>query len=428
MTATTLPRSADQLTGLAPDDVIERWEQRGLAALSDAALVELAARHLAVPRRAPADSFVLHAPLELMARSGLLRYVDPAGRERARQRIAWLAAAYDAVEPLEPVAPANASSVRGPSLTEAVDAGDLVAIDRAATALATSASATELTGALTDLVLPRLAAAGHGSIFLYQLPRLLAADPSAALMARGLLREIGRHPDWALTWMDHRDPSLAPTGDLVDRLRHHPDVGDPGSHFIFPTMSLVERTGLAEELLASATVGLSIADARRDLLRTAAWSMLQDDPTHAPYGWSHALTMPQAALGIAQASAHPGRAIAVAATFVLGFRATLGAVVLRPSWEPTVRHDLDPTTFLDAGPAGAAAAIWHAGPESVADHVAQLAGFAAVHSDAHLAKYTLACLDATRDDPTAGRLYLAAAAFLAGWWRANGSDDSLFAG
>jgi hypothetical protein len=281
---------------------------------------------------------------------------------------------------------------------------------------------------LADLVVARLSAAGHGSIFLYHLPRLLAADPAAAGMARGLLREIGRRPDWELTWMDQRDPGLTPTRDLADRLRGVPMAGDPGSNFIQPTMSLVERSGLAAELLAQSTLGLGAADARRDLLRVAAWSMLQDDPRRAPYGWTHALTMPQAAIGVAPSCPDPGRAVAVAATFVLGFRATQGSVILDPAWEPARRDDLDTTTFLDDGPDGAASAIWYATGDEYRARVTRLITFAALHVDAHLAKYTLACLDATRDDPDAGRLFMAAAAYLAGWWRTDGhDDDDLFA-
>jgi hypothetical protein len=421
----------DQLAGLAAAEVTDQWQRRGLVASSDAQLVGLAARRLAVPRHAPADSFVLHAPLELMARSGLLRHVSAVDRERARQRIVWLAATYDAIEPIAPSGSAAGSgppaNVDGSALAAAVRSGDLDAIDGAAVALATSTTAVELVGALADIVVPSLAAAAHGSIFLYQLPRLLAADPSAPLMARGLLREIGRHPDWSVGWIEHRDPELVASGDLVDRLRGHPDIGDPGSHFIHPTMSLVERSGLAQELLASSTLGISVPEARRALLRTAARSMLQDDPAHAPYGWSHALTMPQAVLGIAHATADPVRTIAVAATYVLGFRATLGSTLLESSWRPAPRPDLDAANFLDAGPHGAAAAMWHAAPGALDDHLAQVVGLAATHHDAHLAKYTLACLDAARDDPAAARLFLAAAAHLAGWWRANDPDDGLFA-
>ena len=45
-----------------------------------------------------------------------------------------------------------------------------------------------------------------------------------------------------------------------------------------------------------------------------------------------------------------------------------------------------------------------------------LATRAAMHHDAHLAKYTLACLDAAAWDASFAHLYLAAAARLHGVW------------
>ena len=99
-------------------------------------------------------------------------------------------------------------------------------------------------------------------------------------------------------------------------------------------MSLVERSGLAAELLDAPTRSRDVARATRELSRVAAWSMLQDDPTHAPYGWAIASSMPQGVLGIADCCADPRDAIAVAATYVLGFRATQGTVALDPEWLP----------------------------------------------------------------------------------------------
>ena len=52
-----------------------------------------------------------------------------------------------------------------------------------------------------------------------------------------------------------------------------------------------------------------------------------------------------------------------------------------------------------------------------------LATNAALHHDAHLVKYTLACFDAAEADPPQRRLYLAAAASLAGYWAQQPSDD-----
>jgi hypothetical protein len=143
-----------------------------LDVLSDGELIERSAARLAVPRRDPADSFVLHAPLELMARAALLRLVEPAARDAARRRIAWLVETYEEAAPAE-VPQASPNGDRAvPALTDAIAAGDLEAVDRATTALAAATTAPELVGRLADVVLPRLGAAAHGAIFLYHLPRL----------------------------------------------------------------------------------------------------------------------------------------------------------------------------------------------------------------------------------------------------------------
>jgi len=147
-------------------------------------------------------------------------------------------------------------------------------------------------------------------------------------------------------------------------------------------------------------------------------SMLQDDPAHAPYGWSHCLTMPQATLGIARACAEPRHAVAVAATYVLAFRSIHGRVALDPAWQPNEPTSTNVLAALGSSPEGAAAAVWHAAPSERASIIARLATRAAAHHDAHLVKYTLACFDAAHVDPAAERLYLAAAAYLGAWWTA----------
>ena len=70
--------------------------------------------------------------------------------------------------------------------------------------------------------------------------------------------------------------------------------------------------------------------------------------------------------------------------------------------------------------------MWHAAPDDLAAITARLATAAAVHPDAHLAKYTLACFDAAHADPPATQLFLAAAAFLGAWWAQRPlTDDPL---
>ncbi len=389
---------------------------------TDAQLADGVSARLAHPKVAAADSFILHAPLEALARTALLPLVEPSARAAARERLAWVGETYTAAgEELGPAAPRayDGIDVATAHLVAAIDAGDLDDADATAAWLGATVTPIELARLLADDVIPRLSAAAHGSIFLYLLPRVAPRSPVAAGALRGLARELARYPDWRLHWQDHRPRHATGGADLVAALRRPPSPGDPGSDFIFPTMSLVESSGLAAELLDGPTRSADVRTATRDLLRLAAASMLQDDPAHAPYGWSHCLTMPQSVLGLAQmGAADPSTATAVAATFVLGFRSTQGTVAVDPDQVPAPSTAPDPVEALDGSPAEAAAAAFHADDDQAAAVLARLASKAAAHEDAHLAKYTLACVDAARADPDARRLFLAASAHLAAWWKA----------
>ena len=277
---------------------------------SDALVCDAAAARIARPKRAPADSFVLHAPLELLARMALLPLVAPGARAEARARIAALGESYAAAgaEIEEPAprrydAPERAAS----DLLHALAAGELDDADAAAAWLAAALAPEALVRALGDDVIPRLAAAAHGSIFLCNLPRIAPRSAAVARTLRGLVRELALERTWRLGWYRERRPGVRATDDLALRLLAPPSPGDPGSSFIYPIMHLVETSGLAAELLDAPTRGLDPAAAGRALSRVAAWSMLQDASEHAPYGWSHCLSMPQAVLGIAHACADPRR-------------------------------------------------------------------------------------------------------------------------
>jgi hypothetical protein len=178
---------------------------------------------------------------------------------------------------------------------------------------------------------------------------------------------------------------LAPA--LFDCLAAPPRV-ETSSNSIAETMLAIERDGYAAHILAAATDGMTVPTARRILLRVAALSMLLDDPAHAPYGWTHCFTLPQAILSLEDVASDVTRVVRIAATYSLGFRATLGRVRLQ-SGSMADRH---PSTR------------------------AQLVERAAIHADAHLVKYTIACLVAADRDPQESTLYLAAAAHLGAWW------------
>jgi hypothetical protein len=388
---------------IAADDVIGTYHRDGLDSWSDARIVGAAAGVIARPKVAPADSFVLHAPLELLARAALLRNVRPEARERARQRIVWLASTYAAAgealedgEVYESRSPASAAR----DLVAALAAGDLDDVDRIACWLGAAATPQELRTLLAEAVAASLAAAAHVSILLYLLPRVAPGTHGTGALLRGPARELARYPEWRLRWFE--EPGGPPvTGSLEEALLDVPHLGVPGSTFIFPLMDQAERSGIAARLLSGfVTPDVDVALARRQLARVAAWSMLQEPPEHAPYGWSHCLTMPQAVMGLAGDGLTAQTAVAIAATHVVGFRAALAQCQLVPDRD-VPRYESD-------------------------DVVTELATNASLHHDAHLVKYTLACFDAAGNDPSHRRLYLAAAASLASWWAEHEPTDGLF--
>src|SRR5690349_9980585 len=64
--------------------------------MTDLDLVAACAAALDVPKADPPSSFVLHAPLELLARALLLDHVAPDQRDAARDRLRWLVDQYEA--------------------------------------------------------------------------------------------------------------------------------------------------------------------------------------------------------------------------------------------------------------------------------------------------------------------------------------------
>ena len=385
---------------------------------TDHELVAEVAAVVARPPVDPPDSFVLHAALELGARHDLLPRVHADAREAVRARITEIGAAYErwavAPDPEPPTA----------SLAEAVRAGDVAGADAAAATLARG-DAQDVVAPVADLVLPALTAAGHGVIALDRLARTRPGDPVGAAGLRLLAREAAGAPDRRLSW--HLDlPSHPPrigaaAPSLVEVLVAPPSPGDPGSSFIYPTLHRTEASGLAAELLTGPLAAVTDLDAAgRDLLAVAAHSMLQDGPEQAPYGWSHCLTLPLGALGVARWVADPRHALAVAATYVLAFRATQGRVALDLAWTPPRPASASAGAVLEAlagAPEEAVPAAWHAPADVRPLVVAELCSYAASHHDAHLAKYTLACCHAAARDPERASLHLAAAAHLGAWWR-----------
>lgn len=427
------------------DRIPAEYERRGLDRLSDDELVAAVTAVVAEPREGPADSFTLHAPLELTARARLLARTgpDPGLRRLARFRIASIAARYQTSPPavLAGIGPPPAAgSEAGGSdadpvgeLVAAVARGDLDGVDRAALASIAASSPDRAVDRLAPAIAQRTAAAAHGPIFLATLTEVPARAPGWWPMIRPLARELGRHPDWGLSWIDRIGAGGDQAGQAADHhdgdalfaaLADPPRLGVPGSTFIHPLMMQVDAPGVADRVLgplvapdprdgAGSSGGPGSSRPRRvtpaearAVTRVAALAMVRDTPDHAPYGWTHCLTMPQAVLTLAPRLERAGvDALAVAATHVLGFRAALAVETLDRA-DPLIR------------PAGAAAPARRD----------RLVTEAARRHDAHIAKYVLAVLTAADADPEAGELYLAAGERLLTVWDELGPDpDDLLA-
>jgi hypothetical protein len=387
----TLP--AEVIDDPRPGDA---WERCTLSQASDRALVDAVAAAITPPKVVASSSFVLHAPMELIARARLLGLAPSAARPEGRRRIAEIAVRYARAGPeVEPAVRSYADEAAAlNALTTAIPAANVDEADGALGWLLERSRIGTLLPALADAVIAALGAAAHAPILLSMFLRSPELGETYGALLRAPLRYLTLQRASRLTWPTNAAarPTLAAC-DLTDGLLSPPHVDSPSAS-IAPTMLAVEADGLAERLLAGPTQDVALEEAERALLRIAAWSMLQDDPAHAPYGWTHCLTMPQGVLALAAVAMDRCAAIRVAATHVLGFRATLGRVALDP------QRPLPPV----------------AAPKGTDALRATLAGNAVAHPDAHLAKYTLACFDAADRDPEAASLFLAAAAYLHDWW------------
>jgi hypothetical protein len=377
-----------------PTDLSASQETAAIAGLSDTQLVQSVGHAISRPKTNGGNSYSLHAPMELLARAALLPMVPLDARGEARMRIAGIAGLYaaqgDEIEAHIDKAIPSAKEV----LIEALCQYDADRADAALVALPPNISAYEICDLLTDEIVSRLGAAAHAPILLAALRDASARYGNLSHLLRALIRALATAetlptgPNPRLSWVSEPIDLSGPR-DLWDALADPPHVSS--SFSIAPTMLAVEADGLAARQLGRATQNSPVVVAR-SLLRIAALSMLQDDPDRAPYGWSHCLTIPQGIMALTPHSREQAVLGRVAATAVLGFRSTLGKVRLDKNWKSSVSPD-----------------------------VTVLAAKAAAHEDAHLAKYTVACLSAAVTDPSARDLFLAAADHLGKWWDARPS-------
>jgi hypothetical protein len=384
---------------------------------SDQSVVAVAATRLAVPRvDVPPElySYVLHAPMELLARWALLPYVQTEAREKALARIDALVAGYERVPPQNtaPVAEFPSVAAASDTLLQALADRDPVCVDATAAWLDAHVATADIAQALAPHALPALAAAGHANIYIGLLGRA-SRGTDVTSMLRPVAGALVSDPAVPIVVPFVRRDETA-TARLLELLVGLGD-GEPAPlSFIAPLVHDAARRGVLDLLCESE--GIFAAPDRKtvELLRVAAQAMLQGPSQYAAYGWTHCLTLAQGALRAGRWAGDLSSGAYVAAAYIAAHIAAYAGKPLDLEWQP------EPTPLgleqaLRDCPASAASAAWHA-PGRAAT---VLATVASVNHDAHRVKYTLACLEAAAADPAAERLYLSAAAHLNAWWEAH---------
>jgi hypothetical protein len=373
---------------------------------------------LALPGTAPLNSFTLHAPLELLARHRFMPHLAPADRPLARLQMLATALMSAQQRGCQAPAPADLPSPRpqrpgtpadtAQALSQALDAGDPDHAQALATVLCEDAEACDTPEwclMLAPVVRDRMGAAAHLPIFLNLLARLHEADAGAALLARPLLpalvRELAQQPDARVAWPPAGTGLLPGTAGGPDALTPHllalRPLPQPDASGIWPMVRQTLAAG--RHLPLPGLVHTQAQQAMASACRVAAWSMLQEPLAKARYGWSHALTLPQAWWGLSQAlppDAELTRAHArLAALHMAAMRSVMGTVQLAASPPEPMPDTQIQEAFRDC------------------------ARQACIRADAHAVKYVLACMDAAHTAPQDAPLYLAAAQKLCADWVAS---------
>jgi len=302
----------------------------------DGRFLQWAASRLAAPREASADSFVLHASLELLARAVLLELVPDELHERpgCGSPAWWTATRPPATRWAHRPGSPRPTRPGGRDLVAALAVSDLAEVDRQAAWLGrTSPRRTSVVSSAPRWPRPSVpppmsrsgstSSGGHGG---------------STGRCCGLSARAGEGARWRWTstaWPRGPAPRGGAPGDPAA------GAGRPRLH---PAM-VVHGAGAAAGLLPD--VSPDAGAAARAVSRVAAWSMLQERDDHVPFGWTHTLTVPQAVLSI---GLDPRTAVAVAGTEVIGFRASMGSRALDPAMPIPRRRRTRSTTSWPGRP------------------------------------------------------------------------------
>lgn len=431
----TTKTPAGSLHGINAKNVHEVYRSRHLDRLSDRQLISAASGIISQPGKG-ITSFTLHAPLELLARGGLLPLVHPTDRDLARMQIVASAAAYEGGVEVLPT-PAKIGAFRdlddaGKRLSSVFSVGDEDGLEAVVMQIASQFGTSSLVNVLTPALLPTLTSASHAHIGLWLLLRHGAAgDPRDASLLRAAARRLASDPTGRLGSFDGMEVTGREVLDkspaqiekhLLARLTD-PPKGTRERGGIRSLLESAEKTGNIDryfgDLMRYQWNNQQIDAAFRAVLRVSAHAMLQDDDRQAKFGWSHCLTLPQAACGLSSLNIHRKLGLATTMVWIMAYRTILSQRRLDFDYQPEVVTGASLREALYSGPKTAAGRFWHAEKDEIAEMQTLLASEASVRNDLHLAKYTRACLDMCSFDPEHWRLYMASAAKLSALWIAE---------
>ena len=425
-----------RVEGIDPKNVLAGYNDRALGELSDADIFDQVCRIVAPPPASGLTSFTLHAPLEVMARYGLIRLVGPADRELARLQMVASASVYGQnVKPMPtPVRTYSFpnSSTAASDLARTCASGDADGMEALALSVAQQFGTATLVNLLAPLTLPTLTGASHSHIGLWLLLRHAeSAGVEVASVLRDAMRALAHDPTAQLKSFQSMSiegtqcletPPEEVTKEILEKLAN-PAKGILTGDSIRALLEAAEKTGDVDRLFGDFIrrdlSPLQINAAFRAVLRVAAHSMLQDDVAQAKFGWTHCLTLPQAAFGLSSAMTNRKLALAAALVWITAHRTILSDRALDLGWQPEPIEDVSVLEALQTSPRAAASRVWNALDGELSEIRRILATEASIRNDIHLVKYTRACLDMGAFDPKYARLYLAAAAHLCAIWMAE---------
>ena len=358
------------------------------------------------------SSLEIHASLEVMARYLLLPMVDSRRRQGARRNLAQAARAF--------------AEVATPPPAEAVErtdesSGDDLAVTpwpAVARTLGEAMCQPQSRRALTTRILQQVGGAGHGQILLHH---LLDADlhvrrkllPHMQMFIRAFAQDPGTERGAVIPQLR---PLLRASPGAIDNFLSGIPLSSADTPHAGIRGVMARGQGVAVPTIDSAAHRSPFAVAG-DACVAAARMMLTAE-TDMEYGWSHCLTLSEAAWGFVDRGDDTGAIVAM--SYVTGFVSALGF----PGWP------LAPAATTQAtGIAAFRRALASASPEDAVGIClggleerdaawGEVVSRASTMEDAHLVKYTYAALKSASRRPEAEAIFLAAATRLLAQWLA----------